>query len=998
MSESTDDRFAGKQRLADHVFADLMEFRIRDVLLVSSPYDSYILEEDGFLSESLDVEYHQLNLSAAPRVTRVATGEEALELLLEYRYDLVISMARLGEMDARQFGRAVKDLYSDIPIVLLAYTPTDAARIKQMGDPSLIDRVFIWRGDVRIFLAIIKFIEDLRNVERDSDLAGVRTIILVENSVRFYSSYLPLLYTELMKQNQALMVDGVNASERLRRMKARPKVLLAETFEEGWELFERHRRHILGVISDARFPREGRSDPHAGIEFVRRVRAEDPDMPALVQSSDDGLEQKAADVGAAFLNKRSRRLLQELRLFIQTSLGFGDFVFLLPDGTEVGRVQDLAMMPYALQRIPEESLRYHASRNHFSNWSMARTEFALAERLRPIRVSEFESIDEMRRYLIEAFSQVRTDSQRGIVADFSRVEFGERSNFARIGGGSMGGKGRGLGFINSYLPKSGFDEKFEGIRIYIPPSAVIGTDVFDEFLRVNNLSDLAFSNVSDEEITTAFLKAEFPPQILEDLRVFVGKITYPLAVRSSSLLEDSHDRPFAGIYQTYMLPNNDPDTDTRLEELCAAVKLVYASTFHQNAKAYLANSQHRLEEEKMAVIIQKLVGHSHDGYFYPDIAGVARSYNHYPVLGMTSEEGVALVALGFGKTVVDGERSVRFSPGSPQTLPQFSSTEETLESAQREFYALDMGVIEDEAGERREGNKTLVRLDLSHAEKHGTLGPLGSTYSPDNDAVYDGISRVGPRLVTFASILKSGSFPLAEILKTLLDQGSRATSCPVEIEFAVNLAHTPEDVAEFAFLQIRPMTIEASEMDLDELLSRTKPEMILCSSPLALGRGRIRDIYDVVYVKPADFDRSKTADVARDVGSLNESLEQEGKGYLLVGPGRWGTADPWLGIPVEWHQISAVKTIVETDLDEVPVAPSEGTHFFQNLTSFGIGYFNVDHRSGSGFVDLGLLESLSAVEETTYLRRVRLEKPLEIWVDGRSRKGLILREDPFTEP
>ncbi|MBD3163225.1 MAG: histidine kinase, partial [Candidatus Eisenbacteria bacterium] len=743
-----EDRFAGMQEMANRVFADLMAYRIRDVLLVSSPYDSFTLEEDGLLSESLDVEYHQLNLSAAPRITQVPTGEEALRALENHRFDLVISMARLGEMGARGFGSAVKSLFPDLPVVFLAYTPMEAASFKQAGRSLGVDQVFIWRGDVRIFLAIIKYIEDVRNVERDIELAGVRAIVLIENSVRFYSSYLPLLYTELMKQSQSLMADGVNVSERLRRMKARPKVLLAEDFESGWSLFERYHRYILGIISDARFSRGGSSDPEAGIEFVRRVRERDADMPALIQSSDDEVAARAAEIGAGFLNKRSPRLLEELRRFIQSSLGFGDFVFMLPDGKEVMRVGDLAQMPHALRKIPEESLRYHASRNHFSNWSLARTEFALAERIRPIKVSEFETTEELRRYLIEAFNRVRSDTQQGLVADFSRLEFGETSGFARIGGGSMGGKGRGLGFIHAYLPRSGFDQRFEETQIFIPPSAVIGTDVFEEFLERNRLSDLAFSDAPDEKITRDFTRAKLPKGVVEDLRVFLQRIDYPIAVRSSSLLEDSHDRPFAGIYETYMLTNRDPDPKTRLRELCTAVKLVYASTFYQNAKSYLQNTQHRMEEERMAVILQKLVGHDHGGYFYPDVAGVARSYNHYPVLGMNAEDGIALVALGFGKTVVDGERCVRFSPGSPRSLPQFSTTEEILENAQRKFYALDLSRSGVRSLDGRDGS--LVSLDLDAAERHGTLSPVGSVYSPDNDAVYDGISRQGPRLVTFA--------------------------------------------------------------------------------------------------------------------------------------------------------------------------------------------------------------------------------------------------------
>jgi hypothetical protein len=985
-------RLPGSVAQQELVFRELMRYRIRDVLLVSSPYDSYILQEDAFLGESLDAEYQQLNLSAAPQITQVSTGEEALAALAGRPFDLVITMARLGEMAVQDFGRAVKERHPDLPVILLAYSPSEAARVKESDHRSCVDQVFIWRGDVRIFLAIIKYVEDRRNAERDTELAGVRLILLIENSVRFYSSYLPLLYAELMRQNQSLMADGVNTTQRLRRMRARPKILLAETYEEGWQLFEKYRRYILGVISDARFPREGRNDPEAGIDFIRGVKRVDPDMPALVQSSDSEMEGKARSIGAAFLHKRSPRLLEELQGFIQKSLGFGDFVFVLPDGVEVDRVPDLAAMPRALRRVPEESLRYHATRNHFSNWCMARTEFALAARLRPVKVSEFESTEDLRRYLIDAFSQLRSDSQRGVVAEFSRVDFDEASLFGRIGSGSMGGKGRGLGFVNAMLPQIEARGIERGVQVLIPPSAVVGTDVFDDFVRDNRLSGIALSDAPDGEIAAAFLKGRFADSILSDLRLFVERIHYPLAVRSSSLLEDSHEQPFAGIYRTYMLANSHPEVDTRLEQLCAAIKLVYASTYFRNAKAYLTNTPHRMEEEKMAVVLQKLVGRQHGQYFYPDFAGVACSHNYYPVLGTSPEDGVVLAALGFGKTVVDGERSIRFSPARPQSLPQFSSTADILENAQREFYALNversalLPVVESEGA--------LERLGLEAAEEHGTLAPLASVYSHDNDAVYDGLSRSGVRLVTLAPILKSDSSPFPRILSHLLALGHRALSCPVEIEFAVNLKPEAGGLPEFAFLQIRPMVVGAAASDIDGLLERTDRDAVLCECVHALGQGRIRGIHDLIYVKPEAFDRAATAKVALEVGEMNSRLVRENKPYLLIGPGRWGTSDPWLGIPVEWHQISAARAIIETDLGDVPVTPSEGTHFFQNLTSFGIGYFNIHQGERGGRVDFDWLARLPALAEGRFLRHIRLQRPLDVWVDGRSRRGLVLKSCP----
>jgi hypothetical protein len=973
----------------DLIFRDLMSYRIRDILLVSSPYDSYILQEDAFLGESLDVEYQQLHLSAAPQIIQVSTGEEALVLLEERTFDLVITMARLGEMAVHEFGRAVKEKRPGLPVVLLAYSPAEAARIKEGDHRAWIDQVFVWRGDVRIFLAIIKYIEDGRNAERDTELAGVRLILLIENSVSFYSSYLPLLYGELMRQNHLLMADGVNAMQRLRRMRARPKILLAETFEEGWGMFEKYRGYILGIISDARFPWNGKVHPEAGFEFVSRVKEIDSDMPVLIQSSDEDVAGRARSLGASFLNKRSPRLLQDLQGFIQASLGFGDFVFILPDGTEVMRVADLAAMPRALRQVPEVSLCYHATRNHFSNWCMARTEFALAARLRPVKVSEFASTENLRLYLIDAFSRLRSDSQRGVVAEFSRVDVDEAIVFGRIGTGSMGGKGRGLGFVHAMLPQIEARGIAEGVKIHIPPSAVIGTDVFDDFIRDNHLSGIALSEAADEEIAAAFLGGRFPESILDDLRVFVTRVRYPLAVRSSSLLEDSHEQPFAGIYRTYMLANNHEDVETRLEQLCAAIKLVYASTFFRNAKAYLSNTPHRMEEEKMAVVLQRLVGRLHGKHFYPDFAGVACSHNFYPVLGMTPEDGVALAALGLGKTVVDGERAIRFCPGRPQSLPQLSSTADTLENAQREFYALNVNRSARLPVADSEG--AIERLGLDVAEEHGTLGAVASVYSPDNDAIYDGVSRAGIRLVTFAPILKSDSSPFPRVLTYLLAIGTRAMSCPVEIEFAVNLRPDSGGLPEFAFLQIRPMVVGAGANDIDEILRKVEADAVLCESAHALGQGRIRGIHDLVYVKPESFDRSVTANVAAEVGELNGRLVRENRPYLLIGPGRWGTSDPWLGIPVEWHQISAARAIIETDLGDVPVAPSEGTHFFQNLTSFGIGYFNVHRGSGGGYVDYAWLSGCVPQVESRYLRHLRLDRPLEVWVDGRSGRGLVLK-------
>ena len=990
MSEEPLGGTAGELDPEEGIPRELMAFRVHEVLLVASLYDLFILEEDGQLSESLDAEFYERKLSFAPRITLAATADEALALLEARPIDLVITMARLGGMEVRQFSERVKARFPGLPVVMLADNQREAYRIKTQPGPPAVDQVFVWRGDVALFLAIVKYVEDQRNAERDVSLGGVRMILLVENSVRFYSSYLPMLYTELVAQGQAVLADGVNARERLRRMRARPKILLAETFEDARDLFERFRSSILGIITDVRFPRAGRADPEAGIELLRQIRQEDPDLPVLVQSSDAGLREKSLALGASFASKRSPRLLDELHHFIRRNLGFGDFVFVdPPTGQELLRVKDLAGMPGALARVPAASLRHHASRNHFSNWCTARTEFALAARIRPRKVSEFESTEELRRYLIDAFSGLLAETRRVVVADFARQAPAEAEAFSRLGSGSMGGKGRGLGFIHSLLGRQRGGNVPPGVHLFVPPTTVLGTGVFGEFMRSPGLARLAFSDAPDEEIEAAFLAAPLPPSTEQDLAAFLETARYPLAVRSSSLLEDSHDKPFAGIFRTIMLANNAADPDVRLRQLAGAIKLVYASTYSGNSKAYLQQTPHSIEEEKMAVIVQQLVGRTRGTHFYPDFAGVAQSYNYYPMLGLEPEDGVAAVALGLGRTVVDGGRTVRFSPGAPRSAVQFAGTASTLKGSQRQFWALDMSGGADFPDRTHED--ALVQLDLAHAERDGTLGRVASTYSRDNDAFYPGVGRAGIRVVTFDAILRMRLFPLAEVLRALLALGEQAMSCPVEIEFAVNLPETADEPAEFGVLQIRPLAIDVGAEDIDRLLEDGDRDAVLCDSPQALGRGHVAEIRDIVYVRGEAFDRARTVDIAREVEMLNRRLVAENRPYLLIGPGRWGTSDNWLGIPVEWRMIAGARAIIETDLDDVEVTPSEGSHFFHNIASFGTGYLTVHQRRGSGFVDFDWLAAHRAETETAYLRHVRLGEPLDVRIDGRSGRGVILK-------
>jgi DNA-binding NarL/FixJ family response regulator len=970
-------------------FSDLMPWRVRRILLVSSLYDSFTFQEDGNLGEMLFTEYQELNLSSTPTIIRVSTAEEAVRELPDANPDLVVTMPRVGEMDVFEFGRRVREVRPELPVVLLAYDTRELALLKAREDTRAVDRIFVWLGDARVFLAIIKWAEDLMNCKHDAELAGVKTILLVEDSVRFYSSYLPMLYGEVMEQTQSLMAEGVNRMQQLMRMRARPKILLATTFEDGSELYRCSQEQILGVIVDARFPRGGAPDPAAGIEFARMVKDEDPRTPVLVQSTDPANEKLAREIGAAFCNKRSPTLLKDVRRFMREYLGFGDFVFRDARGKELARADDLRSLTEALETVPEESLVLHAQRNDFSTWLMARTEFDLAKAIRPKTPEEFSTPSDMREYLEACIREHRNRSRAGLVEEFSTETFEAERAFTKIGPGSLGGKGRGLAFVNSLLNAYEIEEHIPGVCITVPPTAVVATGVFDEFMERSGLTDIALAETDDEKIRGAFLAARLPKETRSELRHFLSRVECPLAIRSSSLFEDSSFQPFAGIYRTYMIPNRDEDLEVRLEELCRAIRLVYASTYSTNSKSYIASTPNRLEEEKMAVVVQEIAGYNRDGHLYPNFAGVARSYNYYPVKDMDPEAGVVSVALGLGRTVVEGGRTVRFSPEEPGRLFQFSSTKDYLSNAQREFYALDLSKPAPVASPSDQPDENLALLGLDVAEEHGTLLPVASVYSPENDRIYEGLGRQGVRLVTMAGVLSGDRFPLPRVLQFLLEIGKAGFSSHVEIEFAVNLRQSPAALHEFAFLQIRPMVFAAAAEDVD--LKSVDSTSAIAVSGQALGHGHVEAIRDVIYVRPATFDRSKTAEIAGQIGTLNKRLWAEGRRYLLIGPGRWGSADRWLGIPVGWSQISSVGCIVETEMEGIKVEPSQGTHFFQNITSFGIGYFTIAPDDALARLDAAWLDAQPAESETQFVRHLSFEQPLEIVVSGRTRQGVIMR-------
>jgi CheY-like chemotaxis protein len=971
-------------------FQRLMHFKIRDILLVASLYDNYLFEEDGRLYELIRQEFQVLNLSQPPEITHVTSAAEAIDLLqTEEHFDLIITTLHIEDMNVVRFAQKVRQAGNNVPIVLLAYDNRERRELVSNYDTSVFERIFIWQGDYRLLIAIIKHIEDLRNVESDTLSVGLQSIILIEDNVSFYSSYLPLIYTEIHLQSQRLISEGLNLSHRFLRMRARPKILLCTSYEEALAYFEKYQDFILGIISDVNFKHNGVKDPEGGFTFARMVRSRHEDIPILLQSSNAEFAERAREIGLAFLQKGSPRLLHDLRKFMMAHFGFGDFIFRTPDGKEVGRANNLKTLEEQLHHVPDESILFHAERNHFSNWLKARTEFWLAHMLRPHKVSDFPSVVELRNELIRALHQYQEIRQRGVITEFSRETFDPANSFARIGSGSLGGKGRGLGFINTLISNYNLRDKYPDVEIAVPSAIVVATDVFDRFLSENHIESFALSATDEEEVKRRFLDApRFPQETAAKLREFLEIMREPLAVRSSSLLEDSQYQPFAGVYQTFMIPNNDPDTDVRLTELLRSIRLVFASTFSNRAKDYMKATSYRLEEEKMAVIIQRMVGARHHDRFYPAFAGVAKSYNFYPVPPQKSTDGIVQVALGLGKTVVDGGNSVRFSPRYPRHLLQFFSTLETIRNAQQDFLALNL--VRGRNGDAMRSPEAFVeQYDLSKAEEDQTLFYVGSTYSPENESVYDGVSREGKRVVTFAPILKHGIFPLAEILELILDMGTWGMGTQVEIEFAVNMNVPPGKPKEFALLQIRPLvlSLEMEELEVDSV----GQEDLICQSQQVLGNGVIKDLHDIVVVDIQQFERTRAKDVGAEVSMFNADLVARKRPYVLIGVGRWGSLDPWLGIPVTWDQIAGASVIVESGFKDFNVTPSQGSHFFQNITSFRVGYFTVNSFTHLGYIDWDWLRQQPAAEELRFTRHLQFDEPIVAKINGRKNIGIILK-------
>ena len=969
----------------DTSFANLMTRRIFNVLLIANPYDAFMLEDDGRVDEKIFNEYMNLSLRYPPRFTQASTMEEAQEKLETTTFDLVICMPGTDNNDAFDIARSVKQQYADIPIVVLTPFSHGITKRMQNEDLSIFEYVFCWLGNTDLLLSIIKLIEDKMNLEHDINEVGVQMILLVEDSIRFYSSVLPNLYKFVLRQSQVFATEALNAHQRTLRMRGRPKIVLARSYEEAMSLYNKYSANMLGVITDARFPRGGEVDPQAGIRLIEEIHKRDEYLPLILQSAESENKLAAFRLGVSFVDKNSKKMDVDLRETVSDNFGFGDFVFRDPHtGEEVVRIHNLKELQENIFTIPHELLLYHISRNHVSRWLYSRAMFPVAEFLKEITWKSLDDVDAHRQIIFEAIVKYRKMKNRGVVAVFQRERFDRYSNFARIGDGSLGGKGRGLAFIDNMVIRHQEFAELENARVAIPKTVVLCTDIFDEFMDMNNLYQIALSDASDEEILRHFLRAKLPDRLVEDFFAFFEVVKSPIAIRSSSLLEDSHYQPFAGIYSTYMIPYLE-DKYEMLRMLSDAIKGVYASVYYRDSKAYMQATSNVIDQEKMAVILQEVVGTQYGDHFYPNISGVARSLNYYPIGDEKAEEGTVSLALGLGKYIVDGGLTLRVCPYHPHQVLQTSEMEIALRETQTQFYALDMKNVGTNFS--IDDGFNLLKLHVRDAEADGAMELIASTYDPYDMVIRDGIWPGGRKLVTFANILQHDAFPLARILQLVQTYGQGEMRRPVEIEFAVKL--NPDKTGIFYLLQIRPI-VDSKEM-LDEDLTLIKDEETILRSFNSLGHGIVNDIQDVVYVKTDGYSASNNQLIAYDIEQLNRRFLEEGKNYVLVGPGRWGSSDTWLGIPVKWPHISAARVIVEAGLTNYRVDPSQGTHFFQNLTSFGVGYFTINAYSGDGVYDQSFLDAMPAVEETKFLRHVRFEKPLVIKMDGKRNLGVVLK-------
>ena len=972
-------------------FELLMQKRVLQVLIISSNYDFFMLEEDGRIDEQIFNEYVSLNLRYPPSFIKASSAKEAFSILEKEKIDLIIEMLNIGDIDTFELAKRIKANYKSIPIVVLTHFNREVSLKLQNEDLSAIDYVFCWLGNADLLLAIIKLIEDKMNADNDVEKVGVQMILLVEDSIRYTSVYLPLLYKIVLKQSRDFMKEALNEHQKMLRMRGRPKILLAKTYDEAMEIYGKYKNNLLGIISDISFKINNKRDhkTKAGLKLCKVVRSEDIFMPFLLQSSDKNNDKYAKQLGVGFIHKYSKTLSIEVRNYIIQNFAFGEFIFRDPDTRmEVARAADLQTLQHLILKLPDNVLAFHEGRNDFSKWLNARAIFPVAQLFKYLRKEDFKNMDDFRSFIYEAISSFRITKGRGIIAKFEKSSFDEYLTFSRIGEGSIGGKARGLAFINSVIKNHNLFNLFKDTVITIPRTVVLSTDIFDEFMETNDLYKIALTDISDDEILQHFIKAKLPGWVHQDLYAFISVMRNPIAIRSSSKMEDSYYQPFAGVYSTYMIPVVESDHALTIRMLTNAIKSVYASVYFKSSKAYMAATANVIDEEKMGIILQEVCGSKYGERFYPTFSGVAQSINFYPIAPEKPEDGIASVAFGLGKYIVDGGVSLRFSPKYPKKVIQLSTPELILKETQKGFYSLDLR--SESFVTSTDDTINLLKLPIKEAEKDDSLRSVASVYDFENNSIKDGYSQSGKKLITFSNILNHETFPLAEILQTLLAIGQKEMNTPIEIEYAVNLNVPPGAPKVFSFLQIRPI-VDNDRSSIIEIEDLKEKETIIFSKS-ALGNGVFDKIVDFIYVKPLSFNPAKSKEIASCVESINDVMKNENRNYILVGPGRWGSADPWLGIPIRWAQISEARVIVESGLENYRIDPSQGTHFFQNLTSFGVGYFTINPYIKDGFYDLDYLNGQEAIYENEYIRHIRFKSPLLIMIDGTSNRGIIYKE------
>ena len=973
--------------LKDVTFVNLMMRRIYNVLIVANPYDAFMLEDDGRVEEKIYNEYMELGLRYPPTFTQVSTTEEAYQVLRTMNIDLVICMPGNADNDAFSVARDIKARFPDIHCIVL--TPFSHGITKRMEneDLSIFDYVFCWLGNTNLILSIIKLIEDKMNLEHDIEEGGVQMILVVEDSIRFYSSILPNLYNYILAQSKRFSTEALNRHAATLRMRGRPKVVLARNYEEAMALYDKYADNVLGVISDVRFPVGGVKDSEAGLKLLRNIHSRNPYIPLIMESAESENREKAEAEGFRFVDKNSKKMALDLRKIMEEHMGFGDFIFRDPKTkAEIMRIHSLKELQDNIFKIPDDSMLYHISRNHMSRWLSARAIFPVSEYLKKITWDRLKDITAHREIIFDAIVQYRHMKNIGVVAVFDRMKFDSYSHFARIGEGSLGGKGRGLAFLDNIIKTHPEFNSFEGATVQIPKTVVLCTDVFDQFMEQNNLYQIALSDASDEDILQHFMRAQLPDSLIADFFTFFEATKSPIAIRSSSLLEDAHYQPFAGIYSTYMIPYLD-DKYAMLEMLACAIKGVYASVYYKDSKAYMTATSNVIDQEKMAVILQEVVGKQYDGRYYPNISGVLRSLNYYPIGDERAEDGIASLALGLGKYIVDGGQTLRVSPYHPHQVLQTSELETALRETQTRFYALDTKHVGSDF--KVDDGFNILNLKVKEAERDNSLNYIASTFDPYDQVIRDGIYDGGRKVITFAGVLQHDVFPLPQLLQMSMKYGAESMRRPVEIEFACNI--NDDRSGNLYLLQIRPI-VDSKQM-LDEDVAAVPDDVCVVRSHNSLGHGVTEDVTDVVYVKTDDnFTASNNPTIAREIEKINHEYLDKGTNYVLVGPGRWGSSDPWLGIPVKWPHISAARVIVEVALKNYRVDPSQGTHFFQNLTSFGVGYFTVDANRGEGLFRKEMLDEMESVEETEHVRVVRFKKPLRIMMDGKKQEGAVVAE------